>query len=259
MYSLFFSITLPDNTLPGNIIGLVVLDRRRSMVDENPKISASGGTGRKDEPVTREVSSDFDAPLGSTARGRLVFASGATDLRIEATPDDSNLYCAHFERYIPSVRAQNGIVTIHYRRHLLFGGRSLLCEPLASVGLNATIPWEIEFRDGVSRLTADLSHLQVCALDLNSVSTALLTLPAPTGLANIYLSGSASDLMLLRPPGVGLRLQIAGAASHLILDGQYYGACGGGIRWQSDEYHNSAHRYDVAIAGSVSHMTIETR
>lgn len=229
------------------------------MNGENPKVTALGEAGRNNGPVNQEVSSDFATPLGSTTRGRLVFTSGIAAMRLESAADCSQLYCAHFEQQIPSVRVQDGIVSVHYRRPLLFDWLAPQDQALACVGLNATIPWEIEFRDGVSKLVADLTRLNICALDLTSVSTAQLLLPAPTEVAAIYLSGSASDLTLYRPPGVALRLHIAGAASHLSLDKQQVGACSAGMRWQSEDYCNAVLRYDIAIAGSVSNMTIATQ
>lgn len=225
------------------------------MLDESSKVSAVSSNKRVDQGVR----GDFAVPLGSTTRGRLIFASGAADVTIDATPNSSLLYSAHFERHIPSVRVQDGIVTIQYRRYLLFDWLAYLAEPLARVALNTTIPWEIEFRDGVSRLTADLRTLQLAALDMSSVNIARITLPAPVGSANIYFSGSASDLTLHRPPGVALRLQIAGSASCLTLDEQRLGAIGGGIRWQSEDYNDAVNRYDIRIAGSVSNMTIDTQ
>jgi hypothetical protein len=210
----------------------------------------------KNLPLDPNMNGDFGLPLGKTTSGRLVFASGAAGVQISASPSPSELYRAHFERHIPSIRVQDGIIIVQYRRYLLLDRLAYLREPLACIGLNRAIPWEIEFRDGVSRLTADLRKLHLRSLDLGSVSTAMLNLPTPDGVANIYLSGSATDLTLQRPPGVGLRLQIAGAASHLRLDEQRFGAIGCGMRWQTQDYNTAVRRYEIGIAGSVGHMTI---
>jgi hypothetical protein len=224
------------------------------MIDENRPITNQAGN----EEGNEGVSCHFAAPLGTITSGRLIFASGAANIQIGASGELSELYAAHFEGHIPSVRVQDGIITIQYRRHLLFDGWSSLRQPLAKIALNSFIPWEIEFRAGLSRLTADLSALHLQAVDMGSVSTAELTLPVPTNSANVYLSGSASELILHRPATVALRLQIAGAASQLTLDGQRLGAMGDGIRWQSSNYNEASHRYDIGIAGSVSNLTIDT-
>lgn len=209
-----------------------------------------------DTPRKQVGPGSFTAPLGKIERARLVFTSGTTGVTICANPNLSELYSASFYEQIPSIRVQNGIITIHFRRHAHTSRLANARQPSAYIMLNKTIPWEIEFRDGLSHLNADLSALHLSALDMTSVSTAYLQLPAPTGIANIYLSGSASALTLGRPIGVPLRLQIMGAASQLNLDGQQIGTSSSGLRWQSSSDYSHTGRYDVAIAGSVSNLTI---
>ncbi|MCC6457748.1 MAG: hypothetical protein IT328_22525 [Caldilineaceae bacterium] len=229
------------------------MNAEKAMIDDN--VSATSGN----QPAALTAKGDFTLPLGTTTRGRLLFASGAANVHVGVHPDRAALYAAHFERQIPTVWVQDGIVTIQYRRYSPLDWLVSLAEPLAMVKLNATIPWEIEFRGDVSRFSADLRRLHVRALDLHSVSTALIRLAAPLETANIYLSSNASDLTVHRPAGVAIRLQISGSASHLTLDGQRFGAVGGGIHWQTPDYHDSTSRYDIGIAGSVSNMTIGTR
>jgi hypothetical protein len=221
------------------------------MHDETARIAASGDTS-----YTSGTGGSLSAPLGATKSGRVVFASGAANVSINANGDSSELYNARFEEDIPSVRVQEGVITIQYHRHHFFDWLRSRQQPVARIGLNPSIPWEIEFRDGLAQLSADLRQLQLSSLDMSSVSNAQLMLPVPPAAANIYLSGSASGLTLQRPSGVALRLQIAGAASNLRLDGEHFGAVGGGIRWQSRDYHESATRYEIGIAGSVSNLTV---
>lgn len=223
------------------------------MADERTQVM----TTHSNQPGNSSIRDDFTAPLDTTT-GRLIFASGAANVHILAHAEPSLLYTAHFEQHIPSVRVQDGIVTVQYRHYPLFGWLVYRNEPLAQIALNSTIPWEIEFRHGVSRLRTDLRNIQLCSLDLGSVSTSRIALPVPAGAANIYLSGSASNLTLQRPPGVAIRLQIAGSASRLSLDHQRFGAISGGIQWQTPDYHDAVNHYDIDIAGSVSNMTIST-
>lgn len=124
--------------------------------------------------------------------------------------------------------------------------------------LNGSLPWEIEFRDGVSKLTADLSQLPLRALDLNSASQVIVTLPQPSDTVFVHISGSVSNFTIHRPAGVAVRVHISGSASNLTLDEQRFGAVAGGIRWQTPDYNNAAGGYDITITGSVSDMTITT-
>lgn len=198
---------------------------------------------------------NFTAPLGSATSGRLVFASGVGGVTIQADPTLPDLYRAHFEHHLPSVQVQDDTVTIQYHRFSASDGR----EPIARLILNGAIPWEIEFRDGVSKLTADLSQLPLRALDLSSASQVVVTLPQPLGTVFVHVSGSASDLTIQRPAGVAIRAHISGSASNLALDEQHFGAVADALHWQTPDYHRTTHRYDLSISGSVSNMTLASR
>jgi hypothetical protein len=202
---------------------------------------------------------DFAAPLNGAPSGRLVFVSGAENVTLAADPTLLELYRAHFEQQVPGVRVQGGTISIQYPSHGIFNWLAYRNAPLARITLNHTIPWEIEFSGGVAKLTADLSGLQLRALDLNSVSKATLTLPRPDGIAYIHLSGSASDLTIHRPAGAAVQVNIGGGASQLRLDEQRIGAVGGGLRWQSQDFASAAGRYEISISGSVSKLMVDVQ
>jgi hypothetical protein len=150
-------------------------------------------------------------------------------------------------------------VTIQYGHRFCFDWLVHTRQPLADVTLNGSIPWEVEFHGGVSRLNADLSELWLRALDLSSASQAALTLPQPSGAVFINVSGSVSDMTIQRPRGVAVRVRIDGGVSRLALDEQRWGAAGGGIQWQTPDYPSAADRYDVSVVGSASNLTIGVR
>jgi hypothetical protein len=194
--------------------------------------------------------------------GRLVFQGpsgrSVAGVTIHAEPALADLYRAHFEHPIPSVHVQDGIVTVQYHRHPLPGWSAGRRAPLAHLTLNGALDWEVEFRDGVSRLTADLRKLPLRSLDLSAVSGAMLMFPRPAGTAFVYISGSASDITIQRPLGVALRIHISGSTSELMLGEQRFGAVADGIRWQTPGYNSAADRYDISVSGSVSNLTIAT-
>ncbi len=149
-------------------------------------------------------------------------------------------------------------MTIRYRRFSGFDWPVSWRKPVAEVTLNESLPWEIEFRDGVSQLTANLSGLQLRALDLSSASQVVVTLPQPSDTVFVHVSGSVSNFTLRHPAGIAVRVHISGSASNLTLDKQRFGAVASGYRWQTLDYDNAADRYDITISGSVSDMTIVT-
>ncbi len=87
--------------------------------------------------------------------------------------------------------------------------------------LNSDVPWTIELRGGVSRLTGDLGALELAGLEAaGGVSKVDLNLPAPKRSCRIRVSGGANDLALHRPAGTGIRLRIRGGANKVTVDGQ---------------------------------------
>jgi hypothetical protein len=147
-------------------------------------------------------------------------------------------------------------VTIHYRHRRVADWLTLWREPLAAIALNGSIPWEIEFHGGVANLQADLRGLRLRSLDLSDTSGVKVLLPQPTGNVYLYVSGSASDVVIERSAGVALRVQIAGSASQVRIDEMPFGAVANSINWQTPDYHVAADRYDIRFAGSVSNVTI---
>lgn len=214
---------------------------------------------RQPAPGGQADSGDFSAPLGMLTGGRLVFTSGAAGVTIRTESALPDLYRAHFERHLPQVWTHNGIVTISYRRFPFFDWLVYaLREPLAEVTLNGTIPWEFEFREGVSRLTADLRQVQVPSLDvLGGASSVALRLGPPEGTSFIHFAGGASDITISRPAGVAVRVQVGQGASGLVLDEQRFGALGGETRLETPDFKSTARRYDICITGGANNLTVD--
>jgi DNA-binding MarR family transcriptional regulator len=195
----------------------------------------------------------YAAPLGATSRGRLVFSAGAPHVTLRAAPVMPDLYRASFEGPPPEVRVREGTVTVHYRRFPLD-----FRERAADVVLSVAVPWDIELRGGVARLTADLVQLEVGALELNGgASRVVLSLPRPSGTVPIRLDGAASDVTIHRPAGVEVRVQVQSGASNLTLDDRHFEVLAGETRLETSGYRRSVDRYDVALSGGASHVTID--
>jgi hypothetical protein len=68
----------------------------------------------------------------------------------------------------------------------------------------------------------------------------------------------ASEIVVLRPPGVAARVRLKGWASQLTFDDQTFGAVGSDVRLQSPGYEDATGRYDVEVSGSASDLTLTT-
>ncbi len=197
----------------------------------------------------------FSAPLGRLPRGRLVFLSQANQVSLGDLPPSGDLYRARFKNRTPSIKLREGTVMIQYPCFTLLDWP--LGRPVAEIQLNRSIPWEVEFRGGVSGLKADLSALQLQSIDiLGGASQIEMRLPEPSEAVFIYIAGGVSNALIRRPPGAELRLRLHGGAARLQFDDQRYNALGGDTNLESPRFSQAAGRYEIYIAGGASRLTI---
>lgn len=189
--------------------------------------NGGGATGRAAE---QRQGREFATPLGLLRNGRLVFASGASCVTVRAEPSITDLYRARFEGRAPRVAAEDGTVTIRYPRFPHLDRIGYLRERPAEVALNASVPWDVEIRDGASRLTADLRGLELRSLEVSGgASRVEVTLPPPSGTVPVRVLGGASNVAIHRPEGVSAQIRVGGGSTNLAFDERRFGAVGGEV------------------------------
>lgn len=194
------------------------------------------------------------AQLGDLKSGRLVFPTGITRLTLRADDRIAELYQARFEGPVPSVKTQDGVVTIRYPRYL---GMLDWRQRAAEVSLNAAIPWQIAIQGGASDITAELGSLDLTGLEVKGgLNSVRLGLPVPSGVVPIRISGGASEITIRRPAGIAARVHLKGWASGFVFDDQTFKGVGNDVRLQSSGYEATAPYYDIEISGSASQATI---
>ncbi len=195
------------------------------------------------------------SPLGDLAGARLEFPRGAVQVNVRAGEAMEALYRAHVDRNGPTVGAQDGTVTVSYKRTGFRWGRTGQTE----IELNPSIPWSVAVRGGASRLRADLRGVPLRELELTGgLSHAEVTLPTPAATVEISLTGGVHDLTIHRPAGVALRVRIRGGVSNLRLDTQRLGSVGGTMSWQTPDYDTATSRYDFRLTGGASTITLSS-
>jgi hypothetical protein len=200
---------------------------------------------------------DYTAPLGSIMYGHLQFVRGAANVTLRVDSSMGDLYSARFDGPLPEVHAQDGTVTVRYPRTFHpFDWRKRAAE----VALNGSIPWQIEFRGGLSGLDADLSVLGLGSFEIiGGASRVAVTFPRPSGTVSVRVSGGASDVTIHRPAGVAAQVRVGRGASKLTFDDQHFGAIGGETRLQTPDYEGAADRYDIEVSGGASKLTVDAR
>ena len=191
------------------------------------------------------VPSQTAAPPLEQARLEIGWAKRLT---IRADPTIPDLYMAHGDGQPPEVYASNGVVNLTQTR----GRKSTV------MVLNATIPWDIQLRQGAAHLVADLRGLQLRAFDVDGgISVLDLTLPLPSGTIPVRMRGGTSKLTIHRPSEVPTRIDIRGGISKLTFDHQPFKSAGE-LTVQTPGYDRATDRYDVSLTGGTSKLVIDT-
>ncbi|MGH2457609.1 MAG: MarR family winged helix-turn-helix transcriptional regulator [Chloroflexota bacterium] len=195
----------------------------------------------------------LSAPLGAVAAGRLIFASVGMRLVIRASSATTDLYRARFEGPPPSVDVEGGTVTFHYRFGLLDWRKRA-----GEIELNPTIPWQVEFHGGASKVNADLRDLRIQSVSLaGGASDVSVTLPEPVGTVPVGVAGGANEIRFTRPAGVAARVAVVGGYSMFTFDGQDQASGVGGTSRATLDFGTAVNRYDVTIEGGANHVAID--
>jgi hypothetical protein len=193
---------------------------------------------------------EYAAPLPAGVTGRLVFDRGTANDVIVVDPGMTDLFVARFDGAVPRVDVAGGTVHIRHARARRNRGR---------IALTGRVPWTLEIRGGASRLRAELSGADVSEITVGGGASHVdLDLPVPTRRVPIRFGGGVSNLSVLRPKGVPVRLSIGGGAARIAFDDQRFGAVGAPVELCSATAAGDA-GYDIHIGGGAHALVIATR
>jgi DNA-binding MarR family transcriptional regulator len=195
------------------------------------------------------------APLGGLQQARLMFRSGAQELRLRPGRSPVDLYRARFDGATPHVRVRDGRVLVQYRG-IPFDWR----KRVATMNLNITIPWAVEIVGGVVRVEADLREVDLQRFDLTGGSDRIqLELGQPKGEVPINVIGGVKTLRLERPIGSALSLVVQGGAGRIEFDGKSMGGKGGETTIESRGWSTADDRFGVKVVGGAKTIEIVER
>lgn len=197
---------------------------------------------------------DVTVHLAAAEAGRLHFESGVARLMLHAERPCAHMMRARFEGSPPKVRRQGATLTIRYPRvwHPFDWRRRR-----GDVTLNGSIPWDVSMRGGLAQVVADLRELDLRSLRFGGgASDVEVLLPSPGQPVTVELGGGVSNVRLLRPADVPVRLRINGGASKLQFDQEFFGAIGGRTGLESERFDGATVLYDIVIRGGASRLTV---
>jgi DNA-binding MarR family transcriptional regulator len=224
---------------------------------------------RAPQADTEDVGS-YAAPVGGVTSGRLIFLTGAPRISVSGDPALTELYKADFAGPVPRMRVRGGVVTVAYPKFGWFDWRAQIAgqfvdasahwqKDFGDIVLNATVPWAIEMRGGVSSWKADLRSIRLESFELKGGASAIdLTLPAPAGVVPIRMIGGVNRVSIVRPVGTAVGLEIKGGIGEVVLDGETRKGFGR-LSFESPGASDSPDRYEIEILGGAAKLAIATR
>jgi hypothetical protein len=201
-------------------------------------------------PVGSKRSRDFHALRRGVADGTLAFTRGAREIDIFAGRVSDLLFTARFQGRQPRVSVnEKSTVRVHYR----FGPQ----RTLGLIRLNPAVKWSIQIWGGATHFHADLTGLVLASISIDGgASHVTLRLPEPSARVPVHIRRGASQVTILRPPGVPAGLDVRKGASQLVFDEQRFGALGGDIQLRSPTGNGSSGRYDIDVGGGASRLSV---
>ena len=193
------------------------------------------------------------APLAGMGGGQLRFVRIAARVTLRADAGMRELFRARFVGAEPTVTVAGNAVDIGYRGVQWRKWR----RQSADVALNASIPWRLEVRAGVTNLAADLRGLQVSAVSISGGAADLdLRLPRPSGTVPINIRDGAARVSIRRPDGVAVQVRLPDGAASTQFDERRLGLISDKTPVQSPGYGDATDRYDVELQGGTARLTI---
>jgi hypothetical protein len=198
-------------------------------------------------PPYPRPTTDDDA-IGGLSGARLLFERGAADVTIRADAGLPTLFQMTSVGRPPQVETRDG--TLRVRQHHTRRSSCVLT-------LTGRLPWAIHIEGGAVRLTADLRAVQLSSLQVTGgVNQMAVLLAQPVAIVPVQIDGGVNKLRIERPSTAAMRLYVARASSHLMLDGVRLKAAGGGTDWASPDYTSASDRYNVELSSAGSDVTL---
>jgi hypothetical protein len=210
------------------------------------------GGNQSAAPIHKPRSAVIPTAEPQAQHTRLLFANGAANVTLLGAAQ-AELYQAHFEPPEPQVQVQGGTVQIRYPRFSFFQRR----RGTGTITLSTAATWQLELRSGAYGCSFDLRELTLTGLAVFDGAYRLeLNLGRPQGVVPIRITSGAVDVTIRRPADAATQVMVRVGATHLRLDERYAEVVSRETRWQTPNYDAAADRYDIAVEGGASNLSV---
>jgi len=211
---------------------------------------------------------NYAAPLGGVTTGRLIFLTGAPKVTVTGDAALRDLYRASFHGPVPRMRVRGGTVTVAYPKFNWFDWRAQFAgnfidasahwrKDEGEIRVNAAIPWAVELRGGISTMTADMRALRLESFEIKGgASQITLLLGAPVGVVPVRIVGGLNRLVIERPRGVAVGLEIRGGVGEIEVDGESLKGAGK-LSLQTPGADTNPNRYEIELTGGAARLSVQ--
>jgi hypothetical protein len=125
--------------------------------------------------------------------------------------------------------------------------------PTIDIQLARGVRWRINLDGGATTETVDMQRGALSSLSFGAgVAMASVRLPSPVGTLTLRLTGGASQLLVVAPPGAPAQVDAVGGASQIRLDGASHTGVAGGSVFTEPAWAAARDRYRFDLTAGVS-------
>lgn len=195
------------------------------------------------------------ADRANRTQAELAVLSGATTVVVRSADLGGRLFqvwTPDGSRLIPHTELDGDVVRLSFTD----GDGTGLAE--ARVDLASDVAWSLRLDGGATEQTLDLRTAKVNRVDFGAGAQRVnLTLPQPTGVVPVRMTGGASVFDLHLPVGTEAQVRFVGGAGQAVIDGTPTSGLAGGTVLTTAGFDTAANHYAVDAVAGVGSLTID--
>jgi hypothetical protein len=200
-------------------------------------------------------------PLGSADEAAISIHHGAGKLNLHASSQPGELAGGTFAGGVQANQSMQGSKavlevrnpTMHiYGDSWVGNGRGFEW----NVGINSTVPMDLELHTGANELLLDLTETQIRNLLLETgASRSVITLPKSAGFTRATFKSGLAETVITVPEGVAALIDVKSGLSGIKVNEQRFPRVG--EVYQSADYQTSANRVEIHVETGLGSVTIQ--
>jgi hypothetical protein len=206
----------------------------------------------------REFEGHVEIPLQGASRARVRIRHGAGRLLLDGKASPGSIVSGEFGGGVRHKERKEGDlleVLLRFSNEFVWTGPWAPGMTDWNLGVNSSIPLDLQVRGGASQTTLDLSDTRVQTLDVRTgASSTQILLPTQAGRTQVTIRAGAASISLRVPANVGARFWVRRGLSVVVADPSRFPRAGD--VYQSPDFETAINRVDTVIDSGVGSIEI---